>query len=379
MAQEGENSQDNNVPPDNSFDFLGSMDLANLGDVNEIMSSQSNTNDVNTEDIVEDTTNDDGDTTGDSEDNQEDPSSKDIKKPSPFTPYAKLVKEEGVLPNFDVDAWDGEPAGLIQAMQAEIQNGIKTSIDAFDPRVKWLQENVQQGVSFEDLLNVDRQRISLNSITEEALVADEALQKNILTEYYKETTQFSDARIAKEIERLETIGDLTEESKGVFEELKQINVAKEQQLRVQAQQRQAQQAEQSKLQLEQFKQTVAKIDEIVPGVKVNTAIKDKLYKGLTTAVDINPATGQPVNEIQKAFMENPQLETTFAYLWYATDGFKDFKVFGSAGKKSAVKEFESAISNMDFSQGTKQKVARPTSDQSLVDQMEQISRWGRQQ
>ena len=379
MAQEGEITQDNNVPPDNSFDFLGSMDLANLGDVNEIMSSQSNTNDVNTEDIVEDTTNDDGDTTGDSEDNQEDPSSKDIKKPSPFTPYAKLVKEEGVLPNFDVDAWDGEPAGLIQAMQAEIQNGIKTSIDAFDPRVKWLQENVQQGVSFEDLLNVDRQRISLNSITEEALVADEALQKNILTEYYKETTQFSDARIAKEIERLETIGDLTEESKGVFEELKQINVAKEQQLRVQAQQRQAQQAEQSKLQLEQFKQTVAKIDEIVPGVKVNTAIKDKLYKGLTTAVDVNPATGQPVNEIQKAFMENPQLETTFAYLWYATDGFKDFKVFGSAGKKSAVKEFESAISNMDFSQGTKQKVARPTSDQSLVDQMEQISRWGRQQ
>jgi hypothetical protein len=263
-------------------------------------------------------------------------------------------------------------------MQAEIQNGIKTSMDSFDPRVKWLAENVQEGVAFEDLLNVDRQRVTLNSITEETLTADEGLQKDILKEYYKETTRFSDERIAKEIERLETIGELTEESKSVFEELKQINVAKEQQLREQAQLQQQQQAEQAKQQLEQFKQTVAKIDEIVPGVKVNTAIKDKLFKGLTTAVDVNPVTGQPVNEIQKAFIDNPQLETTFAYLWYATDGFKDFKVFGSAGKKSAVKEFESAVSSMDFSQGTKQKINKPAGDQNLVDQMAQISAWGQQ-
>lgn len=377
MAEEVNSTQEQQTTADNSMDYLGSMDLSNLGDVNEIMSSQAeeevNTNEDNTGDTVNN-----GDTEGESKDNQEDPSSKETKEPSPFTPYAKFAKDEGVLPNFDVDAWDGKPEGLIKAMQAEIDLGIKTQVDTFDPRVKWLAENVQQGVAFEELLAVDKQRLTLESITPESLTESVDLQKGIIQEYFKETTQFSDARIAKEIERLETTGELDEESKGVFEELKQINVVKEQKLQEQAQLQRAQQAEQSKKQLDEFKQTVAKIDEIVPGVKVNTAIKDKIFKGMTTAIDTHPVTGQPINEMQKAFSDNPQLETTFAYLWYATDGFKDFKVFGSSGKKSAVKEFESAVSSMDFG-GTRQKISKPTGDQSLVDQMAQISKWGEQQ
>ena len=308
--------------------------------------------------------------------NKEDPSSDDINKPSPFTPYAKLVKEEGVLPNFDIDTWDGKPEGLIQGMQSEINNGIKAYKESFDPRVKWLADNIDNGVAFEDLLNVDKQRLTLATITDEGITSDEALQKDIVKQYYKETTKFPDATIDKAIERLEATGDLEEESKGFFTQLKELNVQKEQQLQEQAQQKQIEQQQAQEQQLIGFKETLSKIDEIIPGVKVNTNMKDKLYKGLTTAIDVNPATGQPVNEIQKAFMENPQLETTFAYIWYATNGFKDFKVFGSTGKKAAVAEFTDAIKGMDFNQGTQQKIRQPDTDQSLVDQMASFSNWG---
>ncbi len=316
----------------------------------------------------------DGEKPVEGKDNKEDPASleKDIKKPSPFTPYAKLVQDAGVLPNFDIEKWDGSPEGLIQGMQSEIENGINSYKETFNPQIKWLADNYEAGVPLESLLQVDKQRFELASITDEAL-GEEATQRDIVKQYYKETTQFPDATIDKAIERLEATGELEEESKGFFEQLKQLNVQKEQVLRQQAEQQQAEAVQQQQAQLAQFKQSLDATDEIVPGVKLNTAMRDKVYNGLTTAVDTNPVTGQPMNEIQKAFMQDPTLETKFAYIWYATNGFSDFKAFGSTGKKSAVAEFENAVKGMDFNQNTQQRVSKPSSDPDLVAQMKNFA------
>ena len=376
MAEEFENNQQQEYVDDNPFN----IDLSELQDVGNLLFQG---DDSVEETIIEDTTNEGGEEqedTGDNEETseeelQEDPSSKDTKtKSSPFTPYAKLVTEEGILPNFNIDEWDGTPQGLIKAMQDEINYGINSQIERLDPRVRWLAENVREGVAFEELLAVDKQRLTLDSITEETL-QDENIQKDIARQYYKETTSFSDARINKEIERLEATGDLNEETKGFFEELKQLNTQKEAQLREQAnQQRIAQEQAQAKA-LEDFKNNVSAIDEIIPGVKVNTVMKDKIYKGLTTPVDVDPQTGMPINKIAKARMADPiKFETTLMYLFEATDGFKDFSVFQSAGKKNAIKEFEESVASMDF--GTsRQKIRKPGVDQSLVDQMAAFSNY----
>jgi len=363
MAGEFNNEQ---YTDDNPFN----VDLSELQDVGSLFLQGDDT--VKETIIDEETTDDSGEQADDAneEENKEAPSSKDIKsKSSPFTPYAKLVQEEGVLPNFNIDEWDGTPQGLIKAMQDEIEYGINSQIERLDPRVRWLAENAREGVPFEELLAIDKQRLTLNTITEETL-QDDKVQKDVARQYYKETTTFSDARISKEIERLEATGDLGEEVKGFFEELKQINSQKEIQLREQAKQQQiAQQQAQAKV-LEDFKKTVAAIDEIVPGIKVNTLMKDKIYKGLTTPVDVDKATGAPLNKIAKARMEDPvKFETTLMYIFEATNGFKDFSVFGSAGKKSAIKDFEESVANMDFGTSTKQKLRRPDANQSLVDQM----------
>lgn len=370
MAEELENNQ---FVDDNPFN----IDLSELQDVGNLLF----TGDDDVEETeIEDTTNEGSEDSEDTDDNEEtsetkdkgDPSSKDTIKSSPFTPYAKLVTEEGILPNFKIDEWDGTPQGLIKAMQDEINYGINSQIERLDPRVRWLAENVREGVAFEDLLSVDKQRLTLNTITEENL-QDETVQKDIARQYYKETTSFSDARINKEIERLEATGDLGEETKGFFDELKQLNAQKEVQLKEQAkQQRVVQEQAQAKV-LDDFKKNVSAIDEIIPGVKVNTIMKDKIYKGLTTPVDVDPQTGMPMNKIAKARMADPvKFETTLMYLFEATDGFKDFSVFQSAGKKNAIKEFEDSVSNMDFST-SKQKIRKPDVDQSLVDQMAYFS------
>lgn len=306
----------------------------------------------------------------------EDPSSHDTKDSSPFTSYAKLVMEEGLLPNFDIDKWDGKAEGLIQGMQEEIDYGVNSYKETLDPRVKWLADNIDQGIPMEDLLAVDRQRLTLANITEENL-AEDTVQKDIVKQYYLETTQFPEATIDKAIERLEATGDLEEESKGFFEQLKQINVQKEQKLAQDAAVQQQARAEQETKALADFKQTLTAMDEIVPGVKVNTVMKDKIFKGLTTVVATDPVTGTPLNEIAKARLENPiDFETKFGYVWYATKGLTDFSVFGSAGKKSAIKDFEESVKNLDTNKSSNQKIRKPDVDSSLVDDMAFFSKGG---
>lgn len=376
MEEELQNNQQGEQMEQNPFD----IDLSELNDVGAMFLQDDDTvvtTPVEDTEETEDTTNEGSEEQEDTDENEETsdkekkeaPSSKDTKKSSPFTPYAKLVTEEGVLPNFNIDEWDGTPQGLVKAMQDEINNGINSQIERLDPRVRWLAENAREGVPFEELLAIDKQRVTLDSITEETL-QQESIQKDIARQYYKETTRFSDDRINKEIERLEATGDLGEETKGFFEELKQINSQKELQLREQARQQQLEQEQQRIKVLEDFKKNVTAIDEIIPGVKVNTVMKDKIYKGLTTPVDTDPQTGMPINKIAKARMADPvKFETTLMYLFEATDGFKDFSVFQSAGKKSAIKEFEDSVANMDFGSSTKQKLRKPDTDQSLVEQM----------
>jgi len=309
------------------------------------------------------------------EDNGEKPSSQETKDSSPFTPFAKLLVEEGATPNLNLEEFDGTPQGLIKAIQQEIEYNTNMYKESLNPRVKWLQDNIDEGVAFEDLLAIDKQRMSLNFITEDTLSTDENVQKQIVKEYLKETTKFSDSLIDKQIERLEITGELTDEAKGYFEELKQINAAKEQQAVEQAKVRQQEFRQQQEKILNDFKETLEKTEEIIPGIKLNRNIKDQIFKTLTTPVTQDPNTGAPLNAIAKARLEDPiNFEKNLAYVWLATKGFKDFSTLNSAGKKTAMKEFESALNKGDNKFSTsKQNFSEPDSIKELKASMERFS------
>jgi len=309
------------------------------------------------------------------EDNGEKPSSQETKDSSPFTPFAKLLVEEGATPNLNLEEFDGTPQGLIKAIQQEIEYNTNMYKESLDPRVKWLQDNIDEGVAFEDLLAIDKQRMSLNFITEDTLSTDENVQKQIVKEYLKETTKFSDSLIDKQIERLEITGELADEAKGYFEELKQINAAKEQQAVEQAKVRQQEFRQQQEKILNDFKETLEKTEEIIPGIKLNRNIKDQIFKTLTTPVTQDPNTGAPLNAIAKARLEDPiNFEKNLAYVWLATKGFKDFSTLNSAGKKTAMKEFESALNKGDNKFSTsKQNFSEPDSIKELKASMERFS------
>ena len=198
--------------------------------------------------------------------------------------------------------------------------GIEEYKTHLDPRIKWLQDNVEEGVPLEDLLKVDRAKLTYNSISEDVLREDSELQKKIAREYYKETTRFSDSRIDKEIERLDQLGDLSEETIGYLSELKNITEQKEEGLRNLAKQQQEQARAQQLQILEDFQNTLKSTKEVIPGLPVNDVTKDKIYKSLTTVVGIDEY-GNPLNNIAMARSTDPiGFEIKLAYLFEITKG-----------------------------------------------------------
>lgn len=306
------------------------------------------------------------------------PSSHDTNEPSPFIPYAKLLVEEGITPNFKLEEFDGTPASLIKAYSDELEyRWERHKEERLDPRVKWLQDNLEEGVPLQKLLEVDSQRVTLNNIKPEDVESNAEVQKEIVKQYYKETTKFNDATINKQIDRLEATGDLIEESKVFFEELKRINQSKEQKLVEETRLQRAAEAKAQQDALDNFKKTLDAKKEIVTGITLTPIMKDAIYKALTTPVEIDQQTGMPVNEIAKARMANPiDFEINLAYIFKATKGFTDWSVFSGTGKKAAIREFEDSVKKLDFTQ-TKQTMTKPDVDRDLIEQMELISRQAR--
>lgn len=266
---------------------------------------------------------------------------------SPLLPYAKLLVAEGVLRESDIEGFDGSADGLIDAEKKKFSAWQEEYKNSLDPRVKWLAENIEAGVPLEDLLEIDKKNITYDSITPEIVGSDIELQKDLVRAYYKATTKFNDARIEKEINRLDDLSELGPEAASALEELKILNAERETALKQQAEQQRIQSIENQKKTLETFKKNLEDKKEIIAGIEFNKVMKDRVYNTLTSVVGYD-SNGQPINKIAQARAENPlEFETTLAYVYELTNGFKDFTAIASKGKKQAIDEFEKAAGRID--------------------------------
>lgn len=292
--------------------------------------------------------------------------SKEKQSSSPLTPYAKLLKEEGILPNMDLEKFDGTADSLKQAMVEEIIGAVEYYKDSLPDRVKNLINNYEEGVPLEKLLNIDKDEVEFESISEDSIKEDVTLQKRMVENYLKKTSKFSDKKIKTMIQYYEDSGELETEALSATEELKEL-VGKEREESVKEAKLQQQRAqEKSQQDLADLNKKIQGMDEIIPGMKVNTKVKNDLVKSLTTPVgkDMN---GNPVNRIVAARMENPiDFEIKLHYLFEITKGFKDFSKLVEKGKKDSIREFEDAATRLDKStDGTVQNTDKRQTDKFI--------------
>jgi len=271
-------------------------------------------------------------------------------------PYAKMLVEDGILPSMQIDQFDGTADGLKNAMIGEIQNGINYYKESLPREIADLITSYESGVPFDEILKIKSDQIRFSNITEDQLVGNDDLQKNLLKEYYKKTTMFNDDKINKSIERLFENGELEDEAKFAVSELIQMQSQEEQIARDNAQKEYEAYVQKQNEQLQYAKDYIAKNDEIIPGVKVSALMKDKLVKNLTTPVAYDQY-GNPVSKVANYLSKNPiESEILLNYLFEATEGFKNFSVFGKVGKSKAISELEAAAKAVDAkSSGTSNK------------------------
>lgn len=289
---------------------------------------------------------------------------------SPLTPYAKLLVDEGILPNFNLKVFDGTAEGLKEAMVKEIEVGVEDYKESLPEEIKKLLTNYEQGVPLKALLEIDERRFQYNAIKDDDLKDNKDLQKALIRDYYTQTTKFSEDKINKLIQRSEDLEELEEEAKANLPELIKFQDILEQQEVLKARKEEETREKQRQETLTTFKTTLEKTNEIIPGIKVNKNIKDNIYKIMTTPVG-EDQYGNPINKIGQYKVEHPyEFDIMLSYLYEATKGFKDWTVLSSAGKTKAIESFEEKIAKQNQrGSGKLPKTPQNQSSQSIFDQI----------
>jgi hypothetical protein len=316
-------------------------------------------NDINQNDIIE--KNNESQSVESTEEDAEKNPNVDLEKDSenlsssPLTLYAKLLVDEGILRNLNLEEFDGTAESLTTAMSKEIDFGINSYKEQLPDELKKIIDYYEEGVPLMNLLEIQDRRVQYKSINDNQIAEDKNLAKAILKDYYKQTSQFSEEKIDKLIQRSDDLDELTDEAKSSLKELitlqdeyerQELEDAKEFKLR------------QEKLRTESLNELKNKIDvrnEIIPGGVLTKDLKDKIYKNLTTPV-VKDSNGNFLNAVGKYKLENPmEFDILLGYLYETTKGFKDWSVLNKTGRKDAITQFENSVKTNDkFS--TKEKM-----------------------
>lgn len=268
-----------------------------------------------------------------------------------LTPYAKFLVEEGIFSQLDINKFDGTAESLKKAQIDEINYHVTKIVDNYKSQmpaeIQRLLSGYEEGVPFDEMLKISSDRIRYKNITEDKLSASADLQKNILKDYLDKTTKFSDAMKAKMITQWEDSLELESQSKMALSELitHQDELEKEaikQQKIIEEQEQKAKQET-----LARLDKYIISTEEVVPGLKINQVVKDKIKQNLTVPVGYDEY-GNPMNKVGKFMSENPiEGEFILHYIFEITNGFKDWSLFGKSGRSQALKELEDGAKALD--------------------------------
>lgn len=263
--------------------------------------------------------------------------------PNLFSSVATVLYDEGVLPSLDIESTKIESVDdLATAVKNEVQSLYQQKlIDRFGEDGF---EYIDKGVSPQEVVEYQDRSQILDSITEDKLIEDIELSKNVVYEDYI-SRGMTPQQATRIVERTLQAGDdaIIEDAKESLSNLKVYNKQRLEERAESIAQEQARLAkEQAELELK-VKNSIYGVKSLENGPDVNKQIQDNVYKLMNTVVGKSP-DGTPENAVMKARRENPiEFDTKLYYLYELTKGFSDFSKFGKKGKSSAISELERAF------------------------------------
>jgi hypothetical protein len=279
------------------------------------------------------------------EDEDEDTGFQPASQPTLYSSLAKVLAEEGVLTSFDISKSKVE---TVEDLIGVIKDTIKENeySDLTDDQKVFL-EGIRTGVPADQLYKQQSQVKQLESITSEEIEDNEELRKQLIYSDFL-NKGVSPEKASKLTQRSIDIGEDVSDAVEALEELKKVQ--KDQLFaKIQAE-KDAENArtEKNKQELLKFKENVFNTKEIIPGLKINTKVAEKVFDQAVRPVhQLN--NGQVVNAVVKAKMDDPiGFETKLNYLFYITKGFSDFSKIATTQKSKAVQELDDLVKGNTF-------------------------------
>lgn len=246
-----------------------------------------------------------------------------------YKTLSELLKEEGIVE----DTFEDKEA-LFTYFKTVADNNVQEWKDSLPPEIADLINNYEEGVPFDELLQIKSNQIRLDSITEESLEDNIDLQKNLVKNFYQ-GKGFTEAKIEKMVSKALELDELEDEAKEALTELKEIEGKKLESTKLAQKQRELENQKAYTESINRLNTTINEVKEIIPGVKIDDKTKKELFNMITKPAETRE--GQAISQVMLLREKNP-LDFELKLNYYAKLGlFDENPKFDVIMKKSETK------------------------------------------
>lgn len=278
------------------------------------------------------------------EEHKESPSHKDTNDSSLSLVFAKFLNEKGLLSNYDEEKFseyfkeNGDENSLEYLFNSELEARVEEIKNTYADDMKEYVELKDAGING----NLAQQLVSLkstfDSIKDEDIESNEDLRKQILVQHYMNTTNFSENKIKKIVEKFINDGDDIDEAKEALIEIKKFN---EEQIKLEkkkVEDEEKYREEQIKKNKEEFSKTLYGTKEIL-GQSVNKPTLQKLERFLEPVYKDDK--GNSIDGITAWFLKDP-IKARINLAYGIMSGLLDGKLdkLEQKAKTNAINEME---------------------------------------
>ena len=261
-----------------------------------------------------------------------------IDSTSTFAPFAKVLKEEGILPDLEItEDTELNAEFFVKAVKEQVA---KNEFKDLNEDAQNVLKIIRSGGDITSYLETYKK--GQDADTNFAVISEDNAEA-FLKEYWS-ARGLKDTEIDKIVDVAVINGKALEEAKSLETAYKELLTA-DKKKKVESTEA-ARKANQDSIaeQTTKYQALVNSKDEIIKGAKLDQSVKDQMFKLGTQAVLTK--SGEKVTAIQKAFIEEPlETESKLNYLYIITNGFKDMGnlSYSKTAKTSALKDLDAAI------------------------------------
>ena len=259
---------------------------------------------------------------GEDTDSERKPGSSSPKQNNFYSSFAKALKEDGVFPDLDDKTVDDikEAEDLAEVIEDQIQARL-------DEKQRRIDEALNAGVEGIEIKQYENTIAYLDSITEEALLAEDdkgaALRRQIISQDLL-NRGYSREEAEEELKDIFDNGSDVRKAKRALASNKDFFKSNYKKLIDDAKAEAEEEEKERKQQSAQLKKAILEDKEVFGELKLDKATRQKVYDNISKPVYKDKETGELYTALQKYEMENKtEFLKNVGLIFTLTDGFKN--------------------------------------------------------